>query len=303
MKKQIILFAFIALLGVVLLAIYDHNGSPLNFAYDSNGDSLEYAYDNNGVVVFGNETENIIPVPTGNLTASSSVILPDLYGNGKGFTCTGLTSDGNYFYIGDIGATSPSVTSYDSKIIVTSDFVNVKRTINLMNLDTNIQAVQGVAYDSSNNSLWVAIPNKNKVYNIRKDGGLISSFSVSAPTGISVAEDGTLWILDYNKKILHYSKTGTLLQTVSFAYAEQLDQCFLDNERGLLYITAGENYTTRNNVYCYDINSEQQYIACTVDSYAVEGIWLGYNKMIILNDGYYHDATVKYNQANIYDFS
>ena len=78
----------------------------------------------------------------------------------------------------------------------------------------------------------------------------------------------------------------------------------MDKYRGLLYITAGKNYIGRNNVYCFNIATQEQYLACTVDSYAVEGIWLGNgDKMIILNDGYYHSAAVDKNQANIYTLS
>lgn len=93
------------------------------------------------------------------------------------------------------------------------------------------------------------------------------------------------------------------METYNSTFGEALDQCFLDEGHGYLYITAGANYTGRNNVYKFDINTHEQSVACTVDSYSVEGIWIGESEMVIVNDGYYHSATVQVNQANIYDLT
>ena len=110
--------------------------------------------------------------------------------------------------------------------------------------------------------------------------------------------------MSYDGNIRHVTKSGEVLDTTVFAYDDTLDQCFLDKNKGLLYITAGTNYSSRNNIYCLNINTKEQYIACTVDSYAVEGIWLGDNdKMIILNDGYFHSARIEKNQVNVYMIS
>jgi hypothetical protein len=136
-------------------------------------------------------------------------------------------------------------------------------------------------------------------------GNSIGSFSVSgSPTGIAYSQiDDSLWVLTYagSNNIIRVNKTGTVQEQYTFGYSDTLDQCFFDYIRGYLYITAGANYTSRNNVYLFNTKTHAQSIACTVDSYSVEGIWLGDgNKMIIVNDGYYHSATVAVNQANFY---
>jgi len=193
-----------------------------------------------------------------------------------------------------------SGTNYHSQIVVTKDFVTVDRTIPLYSI-SGFSIIQGVSYDPSDGSLWCCDAGGGKVYNIKTDGTLISSFSTSSPTGIACASDGTLWVLNYSNKIINMSKTGATLASYNFAYSETLDQCFLDECHGYLYITAGVNYTGRNNVYLFNINTHQQSIACTVDSYSVEGIVIEPTRMIIVNDGLYHSAVVPVNQANIYE--
>lgn len=287
------------------MAIYSSTGEPLNVVYDSSGLPLSVAYDSDSRIIF-DATETDIPAPYGDLYASETILLPDLYETGKGFTCTGLAYDGDYYYIGDIGTLSPSGTNYHSQIVVTDDFLSVDDTIDIKAIYPNSGGIQGVCIDSSDDTIWVCDPSQGLLYHVTKAGLAIESISVTRPTGIAYSSsDDTLWILNYDNNILHIEKDGTILATYAFIYSDTLDQCFLDEGRGLLYITAGTNYTGRNNIYCFNTNTYEQYIACTVDSYSVEGIWLGdTDKMIILNDGYYHSAAVDpYNQANIYDLS
>lgn len=297
--KKAIFISIIIIIGAIALSVYDSNGTQLNEVYDSVGNSLDTAYDSEGNIIFTRDSSDI-PVPSGDLTASQVILLPDLYEEGKGFTCTGLSYDGEFYYIGDIGALSGS--NYDSQIVVTSDFVTVEKTISLVEAFPAFSIVQGVCVDTSNDSLWACDPSTGKVYNLTKDGAAIGSLTATSPTGIAYqASNDSFWILTYTNKIIHMSKTGTTLAQYDFAYDETLDQCFLDEGRDLLYITAGTNYSGRNNVYYFNTDTHAQGIACTVDSYSVEGIWLGDNdKMIIVNDGYYHSAAVPYNQANIY---
>lgn len=265
-------------------------------AYNMPGESVNQAYDISGNPLI----DQRLPVPSGDLSASETIPLPDLYEAGKGFTCTGLTSDGGYYYIGDIGTLSG--TAYHSQIVVTPDFVNVTRTIPLTQIFPGFGIVQGVCIDTSDGTLWCCDANGGKIYHLTKAGAAIGSITISRPTGIAYSpEDDTLWVLTYENKIINLSKTGVQLSAYNFAYNEALDQCFLDADRGYLYITAGTNYTGRNNVYLFDTSTHAQSIACTVDSYSVEGIVIEPTRMIILNDGLYHSAIVPINQANIYD--
>ncbi len=284
--------------------IYGISGNTLNRSFDKNGNALSTAYDISGDVVFGG-----LPIPTGDLTADQSVALPDIYNNGHGWTCTGLAYDetNDVFLVGDIGKAFPSSSGFASQIVMVSpDFLTVEGTIPLYNTFTNMQDIQGITIDSDG-SIWFCSTSENLVRHIDSEGNSIGSFSVSgSPTGIAYSSsDDSLWILTYasTNNIIRVSKTGTVKERYTFDYSETLDQCFLDYGSGRLYITAGENYTSRNNVYCFNTSTHEQTVACTVDSYSVEGIWIGADRMIIVNDGYYHSALTPVNQANIYTLS
>lgn len=295
---------YVLLIGVMIISVYNIVGNLLNHAYDINGNVVNTAYNIDGDVVFPDGIP--IPIPSGDLTASETVALPDLYQIGKGFTCTGLSYDSttDTYLVGDIGAMQPG-ESYHSRIIrMSTDFRTVEETIPLYEKIQTFGIVQGISFDSKRGTIWVVSTSEGLIRQVDSSGNPVSSFSsnVGSPTGIAYsADDDTLWLLTYNNKIVHYSIGGSVIASYDFAYGGTLDQCFLDEFRGLLYITADDSYTSRNNVYVFNVNTHEQYIACTVDSYSVEGIWLGDDdKMIIVNDGYYHAAAVPYNQANIY---
>ena len=297
MKNIVCILVF---MGTILLSIYSIIGLTLDNSLDKTKNHLRTSCENGEVIV-----DNIsIPVPSGNLSATEEIPLPDLYLTGKGFTCTGLAYDENNdtYLVGEIGALQPGEKRQSSIIRLSADFTKVEEKIPLYNLFPNMEDVQGITIDTSNKSIWFCSSHENKIRNISCTGLSISSIPINRPTGIAYNQkDDSLWVLTYNNEIVHMKKNGTVMHKFAFSYDETLDQCFLDKYRGLLYITAGDNYTGRNNIYCFNVDTHEQYIACTVDSYAVEGIWLGdNNKMIILNDGYYHSAIVGRNQVNYY---
>lgn len=284
------------------MGVYNINGNSLSDVYSRQGQVLQNAYDKDGQVVFA-DVQNW---PSGNLNASQSVPLPDIYNNGHGFTCTGLAYDtsNNTFLIGDIGKTTPSTPGFASKIIrVSFDFLTVVEQINLYTEFPNMSDVQGITIDNSDGTIWFCSTSEKKIRHIDTSGNSIGSISLNdSPSGVAYSSsDDCLWVLTYaaTNNILKVSKAGTIIELYTFGYNEQLDQCFLD-DGGKLYITAGSNYSGRNNVYVFDTTNSNQTIACTVDSYSVEGIWIGNNMMVIINDGYYHSALVSVNQANIY---
>lgn len=305
MKKTITFLLAIIVIGVIILSVYNSAGTRLAAIFKKDGSSAAVAYDKSGVQIFPE-----LPVPVGDLTAASSVPLPDIYNNGHGWTCTGLAYDAasDTFLVGDIGKALPSDDGFASQIVrVSTDFLTVEGTIKLYTSFPDMSDVQGITIDTSDGTIWFCSPSEKLVRHIAADGTSINSFSTTnQPTGIAYSSlDDSLWVLTYwtRNNILHVSKTGTVLEQYTFNYNETLDQCFLDEGHGYLYITAGANYSDRNNVYLFNISTHAQSIACTVDSYSVEGIWIGETEMVIVNDGYYHSAAVAVNQANIYDLS
>lgn len=310
MKKATKVFAFVLLIGVVVLGVYSISGALLSSIYNVGGTSASNGYDIEGAEVFPDYP--VLPVPTGDLTADSVVVLPDIYNNGHGWTCTGLAYDAgtDTFLVGDIGKATPSSTGFASKIIrVSHDFTTVVEQINLYTTFSNMQDIQGITIDTSDGTIWFCSTSEKLIRHIDTSGNSIGSFSTgtASPTGIAYSPaDDSLWVLTYagSDNIKRMSKTGTTLEQFTFSYSsETLDQCFLDPARGYLYITAGANYSSRNNVYLFNTSSHAQSVTCTVDSYSVEGIWIGADEMVIVNDGYYHSAYDGRNVANFYDLS
>ena len=301
MRKSLVFC--LVIIGAVLMGIYANNGNRLGRGFNTSETLVSVAYDLSGGVVFPD-----LPVPSGELTASSTVTLPDIYQNGHGWTCTGIAydTDSNTFLIGDIGKELPSSSGFASQIVrVSRDLSTVIEQIPLYETFPNMADIQGIAIDSTDETIWFCSTGENLVRHIDSEGNSIGSFSVTgSPTGVAYSpKDDSFWILTYasSNNILRVSKTGSVLEQYTFSYSDTLDQCFLDAEKGYLYIDAGANYSSRNNIYLFNTNTHEQSIACTVDSYSVEGIWIGETEMIILNDGYYHSATVEVNQANIYE--
>ncbi len=281
------------------MSIYSLNNQLLSEAF-SITEEINTAYDVSNQIVFSSQE---LPIPTGNLTASQTIPLTDLYEEGKGFTCTGLAYDAttDTFLVGDIGILLPNSGTIQSQIVrLSSDFQTVEGTIPVYGF-SGMSDVQGITIDTSDNTIWFCCPSAGKIYHTNANGENLGSINATTPTGIAYsAETDSFWVLNYNNKILRINKTGITMESYDFAYSEQLDQCFLDEGRGYLYIVAGANYTGRNNVYLFNTETHEQSITCTVDSYSVEGIWIGSDRMVIVNDGYYHSATLQQNVANIY---
>lgn len=301
MKRTVSIISIIAVL-VVIMSIYYSNGGIVTAPHNTNSEFAPNSYNISGNEVFPN-----ISIPTGNLIASQIISLPDIHETGHGWTCTGLAYDAksDSFLVGDIGKELPESSGFASQIVrMNSDFTTVQGIIPLHNTFPDMSDVQGITVDTSDNTIWFCSTSENLIRHIDASGNSIGSFSVTgSPTGIAYSPlDDSFWVLTYasSKNIKHISKTGQTLEQYTFSYSETLDQCFLDYSKGLLYITAGENYSARNNIYCFNVSTHEQSVVCTVDSYSVEGLWIGEGKMVIVNDGYYHSAAVPNNQANIY---
>ena len=86
--------------------------------------------------------------------------------------------------------------------------------------DANSLSPQGIAYDPFDDSLWVTDNISDKIYNITKNGQLITSFSISTfdmnadnIQGISVdLVNFSLWVTDRStNKVYNISRNGNLI--------------------------------------------------------------------------------------------
>lgn len=282
--------------------IYDINGNTATALYDVSGNGLEYAYDLDGNKLY----LDLLPIPTGTLTASSIVPMPDIYGTGHGFTCTGLCHDTatDTYLVGDIGKELPSSSGFASQIVrLSADFTTVVGTIPLAATFPNMTDIQGIAIDTSDGTIWFCSHGENLVRHIAADGTSIGYFSLNKASGISYDPDtDTLWCCTTTQYIYNLTKTGTVKSSYQWSGSDALDQCFYDYTRRLLYFDGGDSYSSANNLYCYDPSTQTVSVACVLsDSYSVEGISLEPERLVIVNDGYYHSAATAVNQTNIYN--
>lgn len=277
--------------------IYNTNGFSLENAFSLSGYNLESAYSLNGLKIF---PDILKPVPSGNLTSYSIKLLPDI-GNLQGFTCTGLCYDEktNNFIVGNFGKRAVTDASFNSSLVfLNQNLTEITKNISL----EGISGVQGVTIDINTNTIWFCCPYENKIYNINLEGEILGYINVSGCNGIAYNQKyNDFWILiSGSNTIQRVTKNGLIEESYIFTYEETIDQCYLDNSSEILYITAGVNYTSRNNIYYFDTLSHEISIACTVDSYSIEGLTITNDYMYIANDGLYHSAVVPYNQINIY---
>ena len=221
------------------------------------------------------------------------------------FMCTGLTWDSydSAFWIGDYGALTNTETPAPRLVEVDKALKNVIQTIDLSSILSTADNLQGVAFDNSNNSLWLAIG--KTVKNIDKTGTVLSEFDLGKyskymANGICVdSEDGTLWVLCYSRYLLHYDKFGNLIKKMNVNFRDQ-DHIVVNADQ--IWVTAGADYNgDENYVLTMDKNSGDISVKYKViGAYAVEGICIVGSNMYIANDGLYHNAKIKESYISAY---
>ena len=237
------------------------------------------------------------------LNSEKTILFEDFGAND--FTCTGFCYDtvDDAFWIGDYGALNPYDKPIPRLIEIDHDF---KRIISEITLGEDLGSsvnFQGVAYDSKDNCLWLAIG--SNVVEISKDGKVKNTIDIGQNTkyqsnGICYNEDDTLWILCGEQYLLHFSKDGVLLDQIFFNYKDQ-DHICIDNNT--LYVTIGADYQGENNYVCKVNTIDGSIIALyqIKHAYSLEGISIVNNKIMIVNDGLYHSDVIGHSYIAIFD--
>lgn len=283
-KRNFLIFIIIAIAILVCLALLLYRLlSPQNTQVISQ--------------VIENRYEQISPVKTISLKPLEDQI-------GQQITCTGLTydSENHFYWIGNYGKSKPNVEEKSPQIIeCNEDFTSCK---NIIALEESVN-VQGIAYDHTSQTLWYT--DGNTVNQIDRQGTLISSFNLGKyskfeANGIAIDEDDCLWILCYYEYLLKFNKNGKLLEVIDSNYIAQDHLCFYNSR---LYFSVGDDYQGKNNYvieYSPDKTSFEKVYQVN-ESYAIEGIVIVDNHLLVANDGYYHDAINLDNYICEYDLN
>lgn len=222
------------------------------------------------------------------------------------FTCTGLTYDesDSAFWIADYGTIISGEKAEPRIIEVSNDFKLILKVLPLTSIVEENANLQGIAYDSSNSSIWLATG--DYVHNINKEGNVIKSFSLGKysryqANGICYEEKSdTIWVLCYSKYLLNYDKSGNCLKKYKINFKDQDHICSKD---GFIYATVGADYYGKDNfiVQINPDNGEVSVLYRANESYAVEGICMLGENIYVANDGLYHQAKIKNSYISIYE--
>lgn len=236
--------------------------------------------------------------------------LPDLRNSSKdaGFTCTGLTYDPNedVFWVGNYGKETIDQKEISPSIVKLSrDFTTVLNEIKIKPLlNENDINIQGLAYDSNENSLWFT--DSKKIYNLSKNGEILKELSLKQyekyiPNGIAYdKKNDSLWVLFYYEYMLNISKEGKVLEVIRCDFKDQ-DHLTIDQDNNIL-ISIGADYSGDNNFIC-ELNRESKSINVKYqlkNANAMEGILSLDGVLYVLNDGLYHSSINPSNMVSIY---
>lgn len=245
----------------------------------------------------------------------TQVTLPDSSGSvaGKGWTCTGLCYDAtdNSLWWGNDGRLQQNDASpYNASIIntnITGTAINLE--IPLAASYPAMDSCQGVAVDTSDNTLWFACTGDAKVRHITKTGTFIDDITTDAnPNGL--AYDPTLDALYVfyvtSGELKRYDCTTGTPTTLATGLTTSGDHLFLDNTKRLLYLSYGANGSTGQYVI-YDIATDT-WLAnrnALPSALAVEGITIDSTngQILVSNDAYYHAVSPTLNQMRTYNMA
>ncbi len=264
-----------------------------------------------------NPQTKIIPVeynePVQMVHAHQTFPLPDvMYSSpGSGFTCTGLTYSpkSDTFYIGNFGMTFPSDSERSASIVqLSKNCSEVLSETPLNEIVSETINLQGISYDTSNDSFWIADSDHQLLYNININGELLTKLQCPDINGVAYdSRNDTLWVINNSSDngeviIRNLEKSGREVSSFRISGIYHSDQLYLDEKNNLLYFSAGANYTGENYVYALSLTT----YSCTLkyvlgDSYAIEGIYILNDQLYVCNDGLYHSSLSNTNEMKIYN--
>lgn len=282
------------------VATYQPVLSGTELQFDGNDNYMKGAY------VAGSPTKTVLPDGAG-----SNVL------SGKGITGVGMTVDPDgSLWVANYGkSSSGEADPFDCTIMninattkaLITEITGLNTTFTSL---TSSDGIQGVTYDTSDDTLWFVSDTNNTVYHVSKAGAdLGDEFSVDAGTN-SVAYDATNdYLLVYNTNtgvIKRYNAaTQAYVDTVvTLPTYTNADQIAFDDTNDIIWVTHGTNSNPMQiRAYCMTTGalSDPIYLPSTL---AAEGVVFDYanNKLYVTSDESFHPTAENQNQIHTYDF-
>ena len=233
--------------------------------------------------------------------------MPETKDSDGSFTCTGLSHDTveNVFWGGYYGKTDPEDVNLSPALIKLDMDFNILDEIplDLFAGENPKMSLQGVAFDSVDNSLWFT--DSESIYELDKSGRLLRILEIDElqnPNGLAFdSRTNSLWVLGYRSYLANIKKDGTIIQIIKCNYFDQDQIMILGNK---IYFTVGADYRGDQN-YLGVVDIPTGRVSCYAklsESYAVEGCCMVEDKLYVFNDGFYHDCAIKENIVQVYDW-
>jgi len=231
--------------------------------------------------------------------------LPDGAGAtvGTGFTCTGLSKapDGTWWIANDGRSINDDLTYEPSLIHLNSDF-NVKLDeILLSDLYPGIESVQGITYDTSDDTIWFSDLSNDAIRHISLDGTVLNDeISFSNPNGLAYDSTRDMLYVGTTSGLSRIDKSGNVDATYN-AGASTWDQLWYDPLLDLVWVSWGTNGID-GGLVVVDLEEDRIVAEYNLPGFdAAEGIHIDGNILTCLNDGYFHGTSSGRNEVLIYE--
>lgn len=228
-------------------------------------------------------------------TFVSKQALPDATGGaaGHGFSCTGLVKDptDGTWWCASSGTTDPSDVTYDPAIVhLSADFATKLADYPLSAMSiTPLGSVQGLAFDTTNNTLYFTHAGDGKIYHINRSGSVLGSFSATGFNGLTYdsANDRLLGSANIDNPTLFALNKSTGAQTnLASLVGPAVDHLFFDSrDNSVWYCCDGTVPVIRKAGLSWPQIRESYPVQ---DAPAIEGFVISGDTAYIANDGYYH---------------
>ena len=218
----------------------------------------------------------------------------------EGFVCTGLDRDSDGYWIVGNDGRGEGAADCSSVVVLSHDFSTVIKEYLVRGpgglASQSWGSVQGVAWDSTDNTIWATDKTGSEIIHINRDNGNLLPDSISLPfppNGIAYDRKlNALWVAEEGRTKVHLynCETGTLVKTLPMR--SNADQLHLDQENRILYCSSGSNGSA-GEIYGIDIENVRSVFIDYGDqpisgSESIEGIYFTDDKLFVMNDGGFH---------------
>ena len=234
--------------------------------------------------------------------------VPDAQGAtpGTGFSTTGLTRapDGTW-WVANHGLSNLADQTYEPSLVhLSADFKTKLGEFSLIGSAVGkVKSIQGVAYDTTDNAVWVGSQSENLLYEISTTGQILKKMAVPYANGVAYdSRYNALWVCSSHNSVvvLVSADTGKTVNTLTLGRSDP-DHLFVDTANDLLYYSYGDTGRAGYVAVVKISTGKELGVYKLTEADAIEGIYLSGDLLYTANNAYYHDAPSHTNAILTFD--